>query len=247
MDAGCESIGVYKVLLQGTSVLAAWITNRFTLAMMWKGGKDWILEFTDRSQWALFKEMHEECYNLNVRAASVKNIPIPGVRLIEEYDENAMEVTFVRCSSKYLCQVENDVEMVLDPSRVLYDIDSDDEQWISRIRKSSQSDIDNSLEFSDDMFEKVMDMFEKAAYTEQCTQFTTEEIQELMAGVGSLKVITAIYGHWQQKRQRVGMSLIRHLQPPLWERYRQQVREWEQAMSKCNPKSIEKPPMLLSV
>ncbi|KAE8687126.1 Enhancer of polycomb-like transcription factor protein, putative isoform 5 [Hibiscus syriacus] len=218
-------------------------TNRFTHAMMWKGGKDWILEFTDRSQWALFKEMHEECYNRNVRAASVKNIPIPGVRLIEEYDENAMEMTFVHCSSKYLDQVENDVEMALDPSRVLYDMDSDDEQWISRIRKSSESDIGNSLEFSDDMFEKVMDMFEKAAYTEQCTQFTSEEIQELMAGVGSLKVITTIYGHWQQKRQRVGMPLIRHLQPPLWERYQQQVREWEQAMSKGNPKSIEKPPI----
>ncbi|KAK8604803.1 hypothetical protein V6N13_082275 [Hibiscus sabdariffa] len=218
-------------------------TNRFTHAMMWKGGKDWILEFTDRSQWALFKEMHEECYNRNVRAASVKNIPIPGVHLIEEYDENVAEVTFVRCSSKYLRQVENDVEMALDPSRVLYDMDSDDEQWISRILKSSESDICNSLEFSDEMFEKVMDMFEKAAYTQQCSQFTSEEIQELMAGVGSMEVITAIYGHWQQKRQRVGMPLVRHLQPPLWERYQQQVREWEQAMSKGNSKSIDKPPM----
>ncbi|KAK8697404.1 hypothetical protein V6N13_113555 [Hibiscus sabdariffa] len=218
-------------------------TNRFTHAMMWKGGKDWILEFTDRSQWAIFKEMHEECYNHNVRAASVKNIPIPGVHLIEEYDENATEVTFVRCSSKYLRQVETDVEMALDPSRVLYDMDSDDEQWISRICKSSESDIGNSLEFSDEMFEKVMDMFEKAAYTQQCSQFTSEEIQELMAGVGSMNIVTAIYGHWQQKRQRVGMPLIRHLQPPFWERYQQQVREWEQAMSKGNSKSIEKPPM----
>lgn len=33
------------------------------------------------------------------------------------------------------------------------------------------------------------------------------------------------------------------MQPPLWERYQQQVREWEQAMSKSNFKSIEKPPM----
>ncbi|KAB2020099.1 hypothetical protein ES319_D07G044400v1 [Gossypium barbadense] len=218
-------------------------TNRFTHAMMWKGGKDWILEFTDRSQWALFKEMHEECYNRNVRAASVKNIPIPGVRLIEEYDENAVEVAFVRSSSKYLRQVETDVEMALDPSRVLYDMDSDDEQWISIIQKSSGSDIGNSLELSDEMFEKSMDMFEKAAYTQQCNEFTSEEIQEVTAGVGSMKVITAIYGHWKQKRQRVGMPLIRHLQPPLWERYQQQVREWELAMSKANSKSIEKPPM----
>ncbi|XWS73048.1 hypothetical protein CRYUN_Cryun02cG0092200 [Craigia yunnanensis] len=229
-------------------------TNRYTHAIMWKGGKDWILEFTDRSQWALFKEMHEECYNRNVRAASVKNIPIPGVCLIEEYDENATEVTFVRSSSKYLRQVETDVEMALDPSRVLYDMDSDDEQWISRIHKSSESDgSSSSLEFSGEMFEKIMDMFEKAAYTQQCDQFNSDEIQELMAGVESMNVIRAIYEHWRQKRQRVGMPLIRHLQPPLWERYQQQVREWELAMSKVNPilsngcldkvPPIEKPPM----
>ncbi|XVE98509.1 hypothetical protein REPUB_Repub03eG0112600 [Reevesia pubescens] len=229
-------------------------THRYTHAMMWKGGKDWILEFIDRSQWALFKEMHEECYNRNVRAALVKNIPIPGVSLIEEYDENATEVTFVRSSSKYLRQVETDVEMALDPSRVLYDMDSDDEQWISRIRKSSESDVSScSLEFSDEMFEKIMDMFEKAAYTQQRDQFNSDEIQELMAGVGTMKVIRAIYEHWWQKRQRVGMPLIRHLQPPLWERYQQQVREWELAMSKVNPilsngcsdkvPHIEKPPM----
>ncbi|XVF34454.1 hypothetical protein REPUB_Repub18cG0060100 [Reevesia pubescens] len=188
-------------------------TNRYTHAMMWKGGKDWILEFTDRSQWALFKEMHEECYNRNVRAAAVKNIPIPGVRWIEEYDENTTEVTFVRSSSKYLRQIETDVEMALDPSRVLYDMDSDDEQWISRICKSSETDVSSiSLEFSDEMFEKIMDMFEKAAYTQQCDQFNSDEIQELMTGFGSMKVIRAIYEHWRQKRQRVGMPLIRHLQ-----------------------------------
>ncbi|XVF88216.1 hypothetical protein PTKIN_Ptkin19aG0032000 [Pterospermum kingtungense] len=191
-------------------------TNRFTHAMMWKGGKDWILEFTDRSQWALFKEMHEECYNRNVRAASVKNIPIPGVRLIEEYDENAIEATLVRGSSKYLRQVETDVEMALDPSRVLYDMDSDDEQWISRIRKSSESDVSSSsLELSDEVFEKIMDMFEKAAYTQKRDQFNSDEIQELMAEVGSIKGVGAIYEHWQLKRLRVGMPLIRHLQVSL--------------------------------
>ncbi|OMO52352.1 hypothetical protein CCACVL1_29260 [Corchorus capsularis] len=229
-------------------------TNRFTHAMMWKGGKEWILEFIDRSQWALFKEMHEECYNRNIRAASVKNIPIPGVRVIEEYDDNGADGTFFRSSSKYLRQAETDVEMALDPSRVLYDMDSDDEQWISRIRNSSVNDANSSsLEISDEMFEKTMDTFEKAAYTQQCDQFESDEIQELISGVASMKVVRAIYEHWRQKRQRVGMPLIRHLQPPLWERYQQQLREWELAMSKVNPilpngcsdkvPQIEKPPM----
>ncbi|TYJ02529.1 hypothetical protein E1A91_A13G235900v1 [Gossypium mustelinum] len=168
-------------------------TNRYTHAMMWKGGKDWILEFTDRSQWAIFKDMHEECYNRNIRAASFFQVLAAG------------------------------------------------------IHRSSQSDGScSTLEFSDEMFEKVMDMFEKAAYTQQCDQFNSDEIEELMAGVGSMEVITAVYEHWREKRQRVGMPLIRHLQPPLWERYEQQVGEWELTMSKVSSipsNAVEKPTM----
>ncbi|XP_044471423.1 uncharacterized protein LOC123200336 [Mangifera indica] len=208
-------------------------TNRFTHAMMWKGGKDWTLEFPDRSQWFLFKEMHEECYNRNIRAASVKNIPIPGVRLIEDCDDNGTEVAFVR-GCKFFRQVETDVEMALDPSRILYDMDSDDERWIMKIRNSSESDISGLLEISDELFEKTMDRFEKAAYSQQQDQFTLDEIAELMAGVGSMEAIKIIYEHWRQKRQKKGIPLIRHLQPTSWERYQQQMKEWEAAVSKSN-------------
>ncbi|KAL5804834.1 hypothetical protein ACOSQ3_031634 [Xanthoceras sorbifolium] len=57
-----------------------------------------------------------------------------------------------------------------------------------------------------------MDMFEKAAYSQQRDQFTSDEIEELMAGVGSFEAIKTIHEHWQQKRQEKGMPLIRHLQ-----------------------------------
>nr|DAD44753.1 TPA_asm: hypothetical protein HUJ06_002983 [Nelumbo nucifera] len=184
-------------------------TNRYTHAMMWKGGKDWILEFPDRSQWAIFRELHEECFNRNIRAATVKNIPIPGVRLIEESDDNAVEAPFIR-SLKYFRQI------------------------------------------SDDMFERTMDMFEKVAYAQQRDSFSSDEIEELMVGVGPVDVIKSIHEHWKQKRQKKGMPLIRQFQPPLWERYQQQVKEWELAINKIHnfPNGgkdkaliIEKPPM----
>ncbi|XP_059641468.1 uncharacterized protein LOC132283525 isoform X2 [Cornus florida] len=227
-------------------------TNRYTHAMMWRGGKDWVLEFPDRGQWMIFKEMHEECYNRNIRAASVKNIPIPGVRLIEESDDNGTEVPFVRSSTMYFQQVETDAEMAMDPLRILYDMDSEDEQWILD-KKSSDADESNFEEISEDLFEKMMDMFEKVAHAKQCDHFTSDELKELMVGVGPMEVIKVIHEHWQQKRRRKGMPLIRQLQPPLWEMYLQQVKEWEQAMTKantglssgCQEKTppIEKPPM----
>ncbi|XP_027353723.1 uncharacterized protein LOC113864327 [Abrus precatorius] len=224
--------GITRYTYKAHQFLQTGSTNRYTHAMMWKGGKDWILEFPDRSQWAVFKEMHEECYNQNIRAASVKNIPIPGVVLIEENYDNESEATFVR-SSKYFQQVETDVGMALNPLHVLYDMDSDDEQWILTMRNSvKDNDCLNGI--SDEVFEKAMDMFEKAAYAQQRDQFTPSEIEELTVDVGPFCVTKIIYEHWQKKRQKKEMPLIRHLQPPLWERYQHELREWEVAMTKNN-------------
>ncbi|CAL5206378.1 unnamed protein product [Lathyrus oleraceus] len=243
-------LGVTRYSYKALQFIQLGSTNRYTHAMMWKGDKDWILEFPDRSQWALFKEMHEECYNRNLRAASVKNIPIPGVHLIEENDDNGSEVTFVR-SSMYFQQVETDFEMALNPSRVLYDMDSEDEQWFSNIRNSDKYNSDlNGI--TEEMFEKTMDLFEKAAYAKMRDQFTPHEIEELTFHVGPLGIVKVVYDHWLQRRQKKGMALIRHFQMPMWERYQQQLKEWEVAVTKNNISSngcldkgatLEKPPM----
>ncbi|KAJ6406315.1 hypothetical protein OIU84_009941 [Salix udensis] len=229
---GVKLSGTTKYSYKAHQFLQTGSTNRFTHAMMWKGGKEWTLEFPDRSQWVLFKEMHEECYNRNMRAASVKNIPIPGVCLIEENDDNGIEVPFFR-GFKYFRQLETDVEMALNPSRVLYDMDSDDEKWMLKNQSSSEIN-SSSWQISEEMFEKVMDMFEKAAYSQRRDQFTSDEIIKLMAGIGPTGAIKIIHEYWQHKRHRKRMPLIRHLQPPLWERYQQQLREWELAMERSN-------------
>uniref|UniRef100_A0A1D1XET6 Enhancer of polycomb-like protein n=1 Tax=Anthurium amnicola TaxID=1678845 RepID=A0A1D1XET6_9ARAE len=227
-------------------------TNRFTHAMMWKGGKDWTLEFTDRSQWSLFKELYEECYNRNIRAASVKNIPIPGVCLIEDSDDFASEMPFVHSSPKYFRQIGTEVDMALDPSHVLYDMDSEDEDWISKLRKLADNSGRMLPELSEEMFEKAMDMFEKLAFEQHFDEFSDAEIDSFIAEGGPTEVMKAVSEHWLQKRQRKGMPLIRQFQPALWERYQQQVKEWESTVSKmhyssngCRDKafSVEKPPM----
>ncbi|KAJ6816721.1 uncharacterized protein M6B38_415465 [Iris pallida] len=219
--------GATKFEYKVQHILQPGITNRHTHAMMWKGGKDWTLEFTDRSQWSIFKEMHEECYNRNIRASYVKNIPIPGVRLIADADDNDVEAPFVRCPSKYYRQVGTDVDMALDPSHVLYDMDSGDEGWISKMRSSLDKDRREMSELTDDMFERVMDTFEKFAYAQQCDEFSVDEIEEFMADVGELDIVKSIYEHWRQKRLEKGLPLVRQFQPPLWMVYEQQLKDWE--------------------
>ncbi|KAL0447473.1 UNVERIFIED_CONTAM: hypothetical protein Slati_1875200 [Sesamum latifolium] len=243
--------GVTKYSYKVKHIFQPGSTNRYSHAMLWKGGKDWVLEFPDRSQWMLFKEMHEECYNRNVRAASVKNIPIPGVRLIEESDDYGTEVPFFRNSTKYFRQVQTDVEMAMDPSHTLYDMDTDDEQWLMAYRTGT--DENRCEEISEELLEKTMDMFEKLSYAQHRDNFTDTEIQELVNGMGSAEAAKVIFKHWQEKRGRNGMPLIRHLQPPLWERYQQQLKEWEHSVARGNSgisvrtqekaATPEKPPM----
>ncbi|KAK1383888.1 hypothetical protein POM88_021623 [Heracleum sosnowskyi] len=203
--------------------------NRYTRAMMWKGGKDWALEFPDRKQWMLFKEMHKECYKRNICAASEKNIPIPGARLVEKCEDNTYN-PFTR-SSGYLRNVENDIDMAMNPLNILYDMDSEDEQWILRNEKSLQTQMTSCRVITDDLFEKTMDVLEKFAYAQQRDHFTVAEIERIMAAVVPTEVIDSIYQHWQQKRKRIERPLIRHLQPPSWETYERKMQEWHQLMT----------------
>lgn len=200
--------GVTKYSYKVKHILQPGSTNRYSHAMMWKGGKDWVLEFPDRSQWMLFKEMHEECHDRNIRAASVKNIPIPGVRLVEEGDEHGSEVPFIRNPIKYFRQVQNDVEMAMDPSHILYDMDSDDEQWLME----HNSRADKQDEISEESFEKALDMFEKVSYSQHRLNFGDDEIEKLLIGMGSMETAKVLHRYWRERREKIGMSLIRHLQ-----------------------------------
>ncbi|EPS72750.1 hypothetical protein M569_02005 [Genlisea aurea] len=239
--------GVTKYSHKVKHILQPGSTNRYSHAMMWKGGKDWALEFPDRSQWMLFKEMHEECYNRNIRAASVKNIPIPGVRLVEESDVYGNDAPFSRNSPRYIRQVQTDVERAMDQSRMLYDMDTDDEQWL--LENNNAADRQKYGEISEEYLEKAMDMFEKVSYAHPLREnFPASEIEELVMGLVSVEAGKAIYEHWRQKREKTGMPLIRHLQPPLWERYQQQLKEWEKTVSRAaapfsDGTQLEKPPM----
>uniref|UniRef100_A0ACD5VPH9 Uncharacterized protein n=1 Tax=Avena sativa TaxID=4498 RepID=A0ACD5VPH9_AVESA len=232
---GQSDRSIYVRLAEGTKyshkvsqVLQPGATNRYTHAMLWKGGPEWCLEFPERRQWVIFKQMHEECYSHNIRAASVKNIPIPGVRLVEGHDDNGA-VSFVR-PQDYLCHIGPDVEMALDESCVIYDMDSDDEDWISGWRRSQRSKSNTVGELTEDMFEKVMDKFEKFAHTHNCNELTIDQIKELDMDDVPLGIIEVIHDHWHDKRQKKGIPLVRYFQPVMWKIYAQQLEEWESAV-----------------
>lgn len=194
-------------------------TNRHNHAIVWKGGKGWSLEFDDKKQWQVFKELHEECYRRNAKTSSVRQIPIPGVRHIEDIAPRSPGCHFVRPYSRYICTVEDEVEMALGNSRVVYDMDSEDEQWLVQInneRASARGTRTRPL-IAEETLERLMDRLEKDAYLYQQQHKTTEldpndVDSESCTGLATHEVIKVIYSYWLEKRRRKGMPLVRHFQ-----------------------------------
>jgi hypothetical protein len=124
-------------------------------------------------------------------------------------------VSFVQ-SEAYLVHIGTDVEIALDQSRVLYDMDSDDEEWISSWRKSLVRDNTTTLQFAEDLFERVMDKLEKFAYSHNCNGLSIDQMKELETDDVPLHTIEVIHAYWQDKRQKRGMPLIRHFQVSIY-------------------------------
>lgn len=54
---------------------------------------------------------------------------LPAFRLLEECEVYTKKLPFTP-SPSYIQQIENDIDMAMSPSKILYDVDSEDEQWI---------------------------------------------------------------------------------------------------------------------
>jgi hypothetical protein len=194
-------------------------TNRHSHAIVWKGGKGWSLEFEEKKQWQVFKELHEECYRRNGKTSSVRQIPIPGVRHIEEVAGRSPGCHFVRPYSRYISRTEDEVEMALGNSRVVYDMDSEDEQWLGKInteRASARGTRTRPL-IAEETLERLMDKLEKNAYLYQqgakSSELDPKDVAaESCTGLATQEVIKVIYGYWVEKRTRKGMALVRHFQ-----------------------------------
>lgn len=205
-------------------------TNRHNRAIMWKGGNTWTLEFCDRKQWHLFKDMYEECAHRNARAASVKQIPIPGVRHIEGIDGvDSLSAPFSRSPFDYICQTEGEVEAALKGNCIMLDLDSEDEAWLAEINGTSlnsQHSI-SSAWITEENFERIMDKLEKVAYMRHGEVVPSDEAVEICQDLGSADAVRAIHTYWLQKRLAKGTALVRQFQPPLWEQYQKQVQNWQ--------------------
>ncbi|KAJ4971786.1 hypothetical protein NE237_004885 [Protea cynaroides] len=189
-------------------------SNRFTHAMVWGAGNGWKLEFLDRRQWLIFKELHKECYDRNMQTPSVRIIPVPGVHEVVENGANKC-IPFVR-PERYITIKEDEVARALMKTTPSYDIQSDDEEILSNLNELYGVENDGSERISADIFEKIIHVFEKTAYCSPDDVADENKAANLCSHLGRREILVAIYNYWVKKRKQKHSALVRVFQchPP---------------------------------
>ncbi|CAN6438737.1 unnamed protein product [Victoria cruziana] len=194
-------------------------SNRFTHAMMWtgeKGPRGWKLEFCDRKDWVVFKELYKECVERNAVSTPVRFIPTPVVREVPDY-ESTYSPSFVR-PSEYITDVDDEIGRALADDSVVYDIDSDDERWLDEIEWHDKGGDRGELSTCDhipmDVFEKVMDRLEKIAFRQLDDISNIDVVTDLCTDLLEKDKVNVIYDYWLGKRKQKGKALVKVFQRP---------------------------------
>ncbi|KAJ6798052.1 Uncharacterized protein M6B38_212920 [Iris pallida] len=190
------------------------VVNRFTHAYMWCGDERWKLEFCNKWDWYVFKELHMECRERNTQEVPVKIIPVPGVREVSGYEDDTAP-SFIR-PDIYIQMVDDEVGRALTSKVARYDMDSADEECLRQFNSSSYStEEEEKVGFScmsEENFEKIIFNLERDAYNCVDDPSNKERALDLCQGLGKRDMVSVVYDYWLKKRKQKRASLVRVFQ-----------------------------------
>uniref|UniRef100_A0A1J3I8X6 Enhancer of polycomb-like protein n=1 Tax=Noccaea caerulescens TaxID=107243 RepID=A0A1J3I8X6_NOCCA len=189
--------------------------NRFTHSIVWIGDNDWKLEFCDRQDWVGFKELYKECYERNVLEQNAKVIPIPGVREVCGYAEDFSDFPSFSMPVPYISVQEDEVSRAMARSIAIYDMDSEDEEWLDRQNREMSGVEDEQLErLQQDTFELMIDGFEKCYFHSPSDDLLDEKEATIasLTYLGRQEVVEAVHDYWARKRKQRKAPLLRVFQ-----------------------------------
>lgn len=199
--------GVRRFDLTAEKVMRPCSSNRVTHDIIWVGDSGWKLEFPDRQDWMIFKELYKECSDRNAQPPAVSIIPVPGVREVSGYAESNPP-KFARPVS-YITVKHDELARALARKTANYDMDCDDEEWLRSF--NDQSSLENN-HLSVESFELLIDTFEKGFYC------NPDDYSEEKAAISSClnkekkEFVEAVYSYWFKKRNQSRSSLIKIFQ-----------------------------------
>lgn len=186
-------------------------SNRFTHAIIWGPLDDnWKLEFVNRQDWCLFKDLYKECSDRNAPLPVAKAIPVPGVREVTGYDIISGS-TFHRPDS-YISVRDDEISRALVKKNAIYDMDSEDEAWLKKFNSEYFSVYDLFEHLPEEKFELMIDTFEKASYSNPEEYANEQAAANLCLDLGSREMVDAVHQYWLKKRKLRRTSLLRVFQ-----------------------------------
>ncbi|CAI9091310.1 OLC1v1026302C1 [Oldenlandia corymbosa var. corymbosa] len=190
--------------------------NRFTQSVIWSTDNDWKLEFTNRQDWLVFKELYKIGSSRNAQEAAEMVIPVPGVHEVPGYVNNIS--VFLRPNS-YISMKDDELSRALARRTTNYDMDSEDEEWLNKFNcEFREANPDQKLLSSED-FELAIDAFERGFFCNPddfADECTTPQINLSL----ERRVIEAVHGFWIKKRKQKKSALVKVFQ--LYQRRRTQ-------------------------
>ncbi|PSR92960.1 Enhancer of polycomb like [Actinidia chinensis var. chinensis] len=200
-----------RYTLSAQKVMGPYSTNRVTHDVIWTQDiNNWKLEFPNRRDWLIFKELYKECSERNVLAPSANVIPVPGVYEVPGYaDSNA--ILFNRPNS-YISVRNDELSRAFEKRTANYDMDSEDEEWLIKFNNESSAGNEHWEHVLDENFELIIDSFEKAIYGSPDGNCDEKAAVNLYMHLERKEVVEAVYGYWMRKQKQKHSALIRVFQ-----------------------------------
>ncbi|GAB4836304.1 hypothetical protein Ancab_001219 [Ancistrocladus abbreviatus] len=185
-------------------------SNRYTHAMIWATENGWNLEFTDRKEWTIFKELCGVCGERNVLPPTpvVKVIAVPGVHEVDTLQDIGT-AAFLRPDS-YIKLNDDELSRALLRRTANYDMDTEDEEWLKQFNSELGNDsLDHVIE---ETFELMIDAFEKALFCSPEDYSDEKAAVDLCLELGRGEVVEAVHSYWVKKRKQKRAPLVRVFQ-----------------------------------
>ncbi|KAK7391458.1 hypothetical protein VNO78_19874 [Psophocarpus tetragonolobus] len=155
----------------------------------------WRLEFVDENDWTVFEALFKDCFGRKFAVPAAKNIPVPGVRDVSSYEET-YTIPFHR-PHNYISLNDNELSRAVTRKTANYDMDSEDEEWLSKFNKKSHQLV------SEENFELIIDALEKVFYfsSDNCSD-RRSPADRCPPGLAPKELVKAVSIHWMKKRKR---------------------------------------------
>lgn len=215
-SASCEWLlvikkdGLTRYTHKAERVMKPSSCNRFTHAILWSVDNGWKLEFPNRKDWFIFKDLYKECSDRNIPCAIAKAIPVPRVSEVPDYVDSR-GVSFRRPDT-YISVNDDEVCRAMTKSTANYDMDSDDEEWLIEFNNGLTATEKHHECISEENFELMVDAFEKGFFCNPDAFSDEKAPADICMHLGSRPMVESLYTYWTKKRRQRKSSLIRVFQ-----------------------------------